>query len=253
MDLNIHSPLPARKDFRIGILGSGFIVNDCHLVAYRKAGFNPVAIASRTRSNAERVARRHHIAKVWDRAEQLYEWSLAASRELGDHLALADGLYELALIRRNLMDRLEETAKAFRDECLAVHNPYHPLEPGGWNVHQIAAHTRDVDQFAYGLRVRRTALEENPEFPIFDGETYMAQHYNAQEPLNELLSGFVQSVEALAKLLRSLPPEAWSRVSRHTTLGRGLTLQSWVEKNLAHIKEHLEEVRKSKTNSEIAK
>ena len=52
MDLNIHSPLPQRKDFRIGILGAGFIVNDCHLVAYRKAGFNPVAIASRTRTSS---------------------------------------------------------------------------------------------------------------------------------------------------------------------------------------------------------
>ena len=47
MELNIQSPQPHRKDFRIGILGAGFIVNDCHLVAYRKAGFNPVAIASR--------------------------------------------------------------------------------------------------------------------------------------------------------------------------------------------------------------
>ncbi len=71
MDLNIHSPLPRRKDFRIGILGAGFIVNDCHLPAYRKAGFNPVAIASRKRENAERVAQRHGIAKVHDSYEQL--------------------------------------------------------------------------------------------------------------------------------------------------------------------------------------
>jgi len=42
MDLNIPSPLPERRDFRIGLIGSGFIVNDCHLPAYRKAGFNPV-------------------------------------------------------------------------------------------------------------------------------------------------------------------------------------------------------------------
>ena len=52
MQLNIHSPPPARLDWRIGCIGSGFIMNDCHLVAYRKAGFNPVAIASRTRDNA---------------------------------------------------------------------------------------------------------------------------------------------------------------------------------------------------------
>ncbi len=73
MDLNIHSPLPVRKDFRIGILGSGFIVNDCHLVAYRKAGFNPVAIASRTRANAEKVAQRHNIPKVCDTYDHLLD------------------------------------------------------------------------------------------------------------------------------------------------------------------------------------
>jgi hypothetical protein len=40
--------LPRRKDFRIGCAGAGFIMRDCHLVAYRQAGFNPVAVASRT-------------------------------------------------------------------------------------------------------------------------------------------------------------------------------------------------------------
>lgn len=73
MDLNIHAPLPRRKDFRIGILGSGFIVNDCHLVAYRKAGFNPVAIASRNRENAAKVAQCHGISKVCENYEQLLD------------------------------------------------------------------------------------------------------------------------------------------------------------------------------------
>jgi len=48
------------------------------------------------------------------------------------------------------------------------------------------------------------------------------------------------------ELLRTLPMKGWSRVSRHTTLGAGLTLQSWVEKDLAHIEEHLETVKKAK-------
>ncbi len=73
MELNIYPPLPARTDFRIGILGSGFIVNDCHLVSYRKAGFNPVAIASRTRENAVKAAQRHAIHKVWDTYQQLLD------------------------------------------------------------------------------------------------------------------------------------------------------------------------------------
>jgi predicted dehydrogenase len=73
MDLNIHAPLPGRKDFRIGVVGSGFIVNDCHLVAYRKAGFNVVAIASRRREHAAQVAERHGIPTVYDTAEQLLD------------------------------------------------------------------------------------------------------------------------------------------------------------------------------------
>src|SRR5690349_4741255 len=73
MDLNIHPALPRRKDFRIGILGSGFIVNECHLVAYRKAGFNPVAIASRNEQRAHEVAKRHGIPTVCGSYEALLD------------------------------------------------------------------------------------------------------------------------------------------------------------------------------------
>lgn len=60
-----HLPtLPRRRDWRIGCVGAGFIMRDCHLVAYRNAGFNPVAIASRTRSAAAAVAGTHAIPKV---------------------------------------------------------------------------------------------------------------------------------------------------------------------------------------------
>jgi predicted dehydrogenase len=73
MDLKIHPFLPHRKDFRIGVLGSGFIVSDCHLVAYRKAGFNPVGIASRTPAHVRKTAERHRIAKVYETYAQLLD------------------------------------------------------------------------------------------------------------------------------------------------------------------------------------
>ncbi|HCD02031.1 MAG TPA: oxidoreductase, partial [Planctomycetaceae bacterium] len=37
---------------------------DCHLVAYRAAGLNPVAITSRSESKAREVAARHEIKTV---------------------------------------------------------------------------------------------------------------------------------------------------------------------------------------------
>jgi predicted dehydrogenase len=63
--------LPHRKDFRIGCIGAGFIMRDCHLVAYRQAGFNPVAIASRTPANARAVAQQHGIPRCYDTIDEL--------------------------------------------------------------------------------------------------------------------------------------------------------------------------------------
>jgi hypothetical protein len=160
-------------------------------------------------------------------------------------IAFASGgkMKELTEYRARLIEKLEEVAQSFREECLKAGNPYAPFDASGWNVHQIAVHTRDVDELVYGLRARRTAVEENPEFPNFDSEAYMSSNYNSSEPLQEVVDSFVENVRSLVELLRGLPTEAWSRVSRHTTLGSDLTLQTWVEKDLAHIQEHLETIR----------
>src|SRR5262249_14390327 len=65
MDLSLdYLPrLPRRKDFGIGCIGAGFIMRDCHLVAYRQVGFNPVAIASRDPGHAQAVAELHQIPR----------------------------------------------------------------------------------------------------------------------------------------------------------------------------------------------
>jgi len=72
-DLNIQAELPAKKDTRIGIIGSGFIVRDCHLPAYRKAGFNPVAIASRSTERAREAAEQHGLDTVHSSMDALLD------------------------------------------------------------------------------------------------------------------------------------------------------------------------------------
>src|SRR5215468_4523566 len=71
LGLNIRPTLPRRKDWRIGCVGAGFIMKDCHLLAYRNAGFNPVAIASRNVNTARAVATQHAIPKVHDTIDAL--------------------------------------------------------------------------------------------------------------------------------------------------------------------------------------
>src|SRR5687767_8829338 len=64
--LDYQPRLPKRRDWRIGCVGAGFIMRDCHLVAYRQAGFNPIAIASRSRERAYAAAGQHGIHRVHD-------------------------------------------------------------------------------------------------------------------------------------------------------------------------------------------
>jgi predicted dehydrogenase len=71
LDLDIHPRMPRRKDHRIGCIGAGFIMRDVHLVSYRQAGFNPVALASRTPANAREAARLRDIPRVHDRWQDL--------------------------------------------------------------------------------------------------------------------------------------------------------------------------------------
>jgi hypothetical protein len=77
----------------------------------------------------------------------------------------------------------------------------------------------------------------------------MAEHYSKSEPLVEILDGLVEQVEILAEELHTLPPDAWARGSSHVMLGRNLTLQIWVEKDLAHIEEHLQAVRNAEKST----
>jgi predicted dehydrogenase len=75
LSLNYRPQLPRHKDVPIGCIGSGFIMADCHLVAYRNYGLNPVAIASRTPAHARQVAERHGIAHY-----DTYEAMLASGK-----------------------------------------------------------------------------------------------------------------------------------------------------------------------------
>ncbi len=64
---------PIRPRLGIGVVGAGFIVCDCHLVAYADAGYRVVGLTSRTRALAHSVAELRGIAKVYDTVEQMLD------------------------------------------------------------------------------------------------------------------------------------------------------------------------------------
>ncbi|MGN6454859.1 MAG: Gfo/Idh/MocA family oxidoreductase, partial [Achromobacter mucicolens] len=59
----VPDPPVRERRFRIGCIGAGMIMAECHLAAYQQAGFTVAAIASRTRSKAAAVAERYGIPR----------------------------------------------------------------------------------------------------------------------------------------------------------------------------------------------
>src|SRR5262245_53874625 len=63
--------MPKSLDHGIGIVGAGGIVNYGHLPAYKKAGFQVVAITDKNREQAERTAKQHGIPAVYGSLDEL--------------------------------------------------------------------------------------------------------------------------------------------------------------------------------------
>lgn len=74
LEKGAHLPeWPARRDVGIGVVGAGFIVRDCHLVAYAQAGFRVVGITSRTLEHAQEVARLRQVPRVFATIEEMLD------------------------------------------------------------------------------------------------------------------------------------------------------------------------------------
>jgi predicted dehydrogenase len=65
-ELGVLPAMPRRRDYRIGCIGSGFIMRDIQLVAYGRAGFVVRAIASRTPAHARAAAELRGVPRVYE-------------------------------------------------------------------------------------------------------------------------------------------------------------------------------------------
>lgn len=115
------------RGYRIGAIGAGMIMADVHLEAYRQAGFNVAAIASRTTSKARDLADRYGIPRVHRTPRELIEDAdieiidIAYPPDLQPELiryALQQPHIKGILAQKPLALTLEE-AKALRDEAKA--------------------------------------------------------------------------------------------------------------------------------------
>jgi len=145
--------------------------------------------------------------------------------------------------RQRFLERLSAAPDELRAALAGVRDARAPLEEGGWNSHQVAVHMRDVNAQVYPPRLYRILNEENPTFENFDGEAWMAAHYDPNEPLEAILAEFARQCAEIAGRLLGLSAEAWNRPGTHPSYGTH-PLQWWAERMLAHIEEHLTQLRR---------
>lgn len=153
---------------------------------------------------------------------------------------------ELLEYRRQLLAHWQQVVDDLRQTLQAIPpaRRHQPLEDGGWTPHQIMAHLRDVEAHALLPRLERILAEETPYLPNFNEQDWMQRHYQPQEPLEAILNAYADLRARQLALLRNAPGEAWSRTGRHPWWGKR-TLQWWVERSLAHAREHLEQLQQA--------
>jgi predicted dehydrogenase len=96
------APPPSNKDFRIGVVGSGFIVRDIQLVAYQNAGYNVVAIASVDPEGAAEVAEARGIQRSYDTIERLLDDPDIEVLDIAVPPHAQGAIIDAALKRRNI-------------------------------------------------------------------------------------------------------------------------------------------------------
>uniref|UniRef100_UPI0013592F48 Gfo/Idh/MocA family protein n=1 Tax=Geminicoccus flavidas TaxID=2506407 RepID=UPI0013592F48 len=116
------------RGFTIGAVGAGMIMAECHLAAYREAGFRVGAIASRTPVNAQKVAERWGIPTVHATPEELIANPSVEILDLAFPPDQQPALIRLALQQPHIKGILAQKplalsideARALRDEAAAA-------------------------------------------------------------------------------------------------------------------------------------
>ena len=112
----------------IGCIGAGMIMAECHLAAYASAGFPVVAIASRHKEHAAKVAERWRIPMVHERPHALIEDAAVEILDIAFPPDQQPALIRHALEQRHIKGILAQKplsltlgeAVALRDEAAAA-------------------------------------------------------------------------------------------------------------------------------------
>jgi uncharacterized damage-inducible protein DinB len=108
---------------------------------------------------------------------------------------------------------------------------------GTWSTRQVVCHIADFEP-VYADRMKRVVAEDEPPLRGGDPDLFAARlAYEARDLEEELR--LIEAVRAhVARILRTLPAEAFDRVGVHSADGR-LTLRTLLERITNHVPHHV--------------
>jgi hypothetical protein len=113
--------------------------------------------------------------------------------------------------------------------------------PGKWAIRQLAAHVADAEMVS-NTRFRWIVAEPGAALAGWDQDKWATSLNYATETPAQALALVRLLRQSSARLLRSLPEEAWQRTGVHSESGV-VTLEQMVEGMCNHMENHARQVR----------
>jgi uncharacterized damage-inducible protein DinB len=109
--------------------------------------------------------------------------------------------------------------------------------PGKWSTQEVICHLADFEP-VYADRMKRVIAEERPTLTGADEKRFAAALAYTQRDVSGELDIIERTRQQMATILKTLPPEAWTRVGQHTERGP-LSLEQLVTTITGHIPHHV--------------
>lgn len=109
--------------------------------------------------------------------------------------------------------------------------------PGKWSTLEVVCHLVDSDQ-AWIHRMKRVIAEDRPLHIGYDERRFAAALAYHEHDVEEELAIFDLSRRQMARILRTLPAEAWARNGVHSECGL-ITLEQHLQVEVDHVPHHV--------------
>jgi hypothetical protein len=114
-------------------------------------------------------------------------------------------------------------------------------EVGKWSIHQVIVHLADAE-FALADRVKRIIAEDDPVLLAWDENRFAARLAYDKQSAPDAATLIALTRKQLARVLRTLPAEAFDRTGRHSERG-AQSAADVLNMAVSHMERHLQFVR----------